>query len=57
MMQKNLLLNTKWKINKSLKLISLVVKIKRVKILYSLSEPQVIAILELRLQKLNRSWH
>ena len=48
---KKSLLNTKWKINKSLKLISLIVD-KKSKNLYYLSEPQVIAILELRLQKL-----
>ena len=48
---KKFLLNTKWKINKSLKLISLIVD-KKGKNLYSLSEPQVVAILELRLQKL-----
>jgi len=48
---KKSLLNTKWKINKSLKLISLIMD-KKSKNLYSLSEPQVIAILELRLQKL-----
>ncbi len=42
---------TKWKINKSQKLISLV-ESKKGKSLYSLSEPQVLAILELRLQKL-----
>jgi DNA gyrase subunit A len=48
---KKSLLNTKWKINKSMKLISLVVD-KKHKNLYLLSEPQVIAILELRLQKL-----
>ena len=48
---KKSLLNTKWKINKSLKLISLV-NDKKVKNLYSLSDQQVIAILELRLQKL-----
>jgi DNA gyrase subunit A len=48
---KKSLLSTKWKINKSLKLISLVEDKKR-KNLYSLSDPQVIAILELRLQKL-----
>ncbi len=48
---KKSLLNTKWKINKSLKLISLV-EDKKGKDLYSLSEPQVTAILELRLQKL-----
>jgi DNA gyrase subunit A len=48
---KKLLLNTKWKINKSLKLVSLIEDKKR-KNFYSLSEPQVIAILELRLQKL-----
>jgi len=48
---KNALINTKWKINKSLKLISLV-ETKKGKNLYSLSEPQVISILELRLQKL-----
>ncbi len=45
------ILKTKWKINKSTKLISLVEGSKS-KNLYSLSEPQVIAILELRLQKL-----
>ena len=48
---KKSLLNTKWKINKSLKLISLV-EGKKGKNLYSLTDPQVIAILELRLQKL-----
>ena len=48
---KKSLLNTKWKINKSQKMISLVEN-KRSKNLYNLSEPQVIAILELRLQKL-----
>ena len=48
---KKSLLVTKWKINKSLKLISLVDG-KKGKDLYLLSEPQVIAILELRLQKL-----
>jgi DNA gyrase subunit A len=48
---KQAILKTKWKINKSLKLISLV-EGKKSKSLYSLSEPQVIAILELRLQKL-----
>ncbi len=45
------ILKTKWKINKSQKLISLI-EGKKVKNLYSLSEPQVLAILELRLQKL-----
>ncbi len=48
---KSSILKTKWKINKSQKLISLV-EGKKSKNLYSLSEPQVIAILELRLQKL-----
>ncbi|WP_415321724.1 DNA gyrase subunit A [Candidatus Pelagibacter sp. Uisw_092] len=48
---KKSLLSTKWKINKSLKLISLV-EDKKVKNLYLLTDPQVIAILELRLQKL-----
>ena len=48
---KKTLLNTKWKINKSLKLINFIESRKGKKI-YSLSEPQVIAILELRLQKL-----
>ncbi|WP_415276269.1 DNA gyrase subunit A [Candidatus Pelagibacter sp. Uisw_116] len=48
---KKSLLGTKWKINKSLMLISLV-EDKKGKNLYSLSDPQVIAILELRLQKL-----
>ncbi len=45
------ILKIKWKINKSQKLISLV-EGKKGKNLYSLSEPQVLAILELRLQKL-----
>ena len=48
---KKTLVNTKWKINKSLKLISLV-EDKKNKNLYSLTNSQVIAILELRLQKL-----
>ena len=48
---KKSLLNTKWKINKSLKLISLI-EDKKTKNSYTLSEPQVVAILELRLQKL-----
>ena len=48
---KQTILKTKWKINKSQKLISLV-EGKKSKNIYSLSEPQVIAILELRLQKL-----
>ncbi|WP_415291207.1 DNA gyrase subunit A [Candidatus Pelagibacter sp. Uisw_136] len=48
---KKSLLSIKWKINKSLKLISLV-EDKKGKNLYSLTDPQVIAILELRLQKL-----
>ncbi len=48
---KNAILITKWKINKSQKLISLV-EGKKGKNVYSLSEPQVLAILELRLQKL-----
>ncbi len=48
---KKSILQTKWKINKSLKMISLVEEKKR-KGTYSLSEFQVDAILELRLQKL-----
>ena len=48
---KSHILKTKWKINKSQKLISLV-EGKKGKNLYSLSELQVLAILELRLQKL-----
>ena len=48
---KKSLLSTKWKINKSLKLI-LLVEDKKANNLYSLSDPQVVAILELRLQKL-----
>ena len=48
---KQSILKTKWKINKSQKLISLV-EGKKSKNLYSLTEPQVLAILELRLQKL-----
>ncbi|MDC2998682.1 DNA gyrase subunit A [Candidatus Pelagibacter sp.] len=45
------LLKTKWRINKSQKLISLV-EGKKGKNIYSLSEAQVLAVLELRLQKL-----
>ena len=48
---KSSILKIKWKINKSQKLISLV-EGKKAKNIYSLSEPQVVAILELRLQKL-----
>ena len=45
------ILNTKWKINKSKKIISLIEN-KKNKNLYNFTEPQVTAILELRLQKL-----
>jgi DNA gyrase subunit A len=48
---KQSILKTKWKINKTQKLISLV-EGKKSKNVYSLSEDQVVAILELRLQKL-----
>ena len=48
---KQSILKTKWKINKTQKLISLV-EGKKNKNVYLLSEPQVVAILELRLQKL-----
>jgi len=48
---KKSLLSTKWKINKSLKLISLITD-KKSKNLYSFSDAQIVAILELRLQKL-----
>jgi DNA gyrase subunit A len=48
---KKSLLLTKWKINKSLKLISLIDN-KKGKNLYSFTDSQVVAILELRLQKL-----
>ncbi len=48
---KKSLLSTKWKINKSLRLISLV-EGKKSKNLYLFTELQVISILELRLQKL-----
>jgi DNA gyrase subunit A len=48
---KSSILKTKWKISKSQKMISLVEN-KKTKGLYSLSESQVSAILELRLQKL-----
>ena len=48
---KKILLNTKWKIKKSLKLINFI-ESRKGKNVYVLSEPQVIAILELRLQKL-----
>ena len=45
------LLSKKWKIKKSSKLVSIIEKKKNIQ-LYSLTEKQVIAILELRLQKL-----
>ena len=48
---KKLILKTKWKINKSQKMISLVEN-KKSKGMYTFSEPQVSSILELRLQKL-----
>ena len=48
---KKLLLDTKWKVGKSLKLISLIEDKKRSNF-YSLTSNQVLAILELRLQKL-----
>ena len=48
---KKSLLNTKWKINKSKKMVSLI-ESKNSKGLYNLSVVQVEAILELRLQKL-----
>ncbi len=48
---KKSILNTKWKINKSQKMISLV-EGKKHKNTYNLSDNQVVAILELRLQKL-----
>ena len=48
---KKYLLNQKWKINKSLKLINLI-ESKKSKNLYSFTEKQVMSILELRLQKL-----
>jgi DNA gyrase subunit A len=48
---KQSILKTKWKINRTQKLVSLV-EGKKSKNLYSLTEPQVVAILELRLQKL-----
>jgi len=48
---KNSLLKTKWKINKSLKLIKLIDN-KNYKGLYNLSLEQIVSILELRLQKL-----
>jgi DNA gyrase subunit A len=48
---KQSILKTKWKINKTQKLISLI-EVKKTRGLYSLSESQVISILELRLQKL-----
>ena len=47
---KKSILKMKWKINKSQKIISLIEK--KPKSLYNLTEPQVLAILELRLQKL-----
>ncbi len=48
---KKSLLSTKWKINKTSKFIKLIEN-KNTKNAYSFSEPQVISILELRLQKL-----
>ncbi len=48
---KKSLLKIRWKINKSQKMIALIEN-KKIKGMYNLSEPQVNAILELRLQKL-----
>ena len=48
---KKSILKIKWSINKSKKIITLI-EGKKIKNFYSLSEPQVVAILELRLQKL-----
>ena len=48
---KKLLLKNKWKINKSSKFIKLIEN-KNAKPTYSFTEPQVVSILELRLQKL-----
>ena len=48
---KKVIIKTKWKINKSQKMISLI-EDRKTKGLYSLSEQQVNAILDLRLQKL-----
>ena len=48
---KKIILKTKWKINKSQKIISLIEN-KKFKGMYSLTEAQVNSILELRLQKL-----
>ncbi len=48
---KKILLSNKWKINKSQKFLKLIEN-KKVNSSYSLSEPQVVSILELRLQKL-----
>ncbi len=48
---KKLLLKNKWKINKSSKFIKLINN-KNAKPTYSLTDPQVVSILELRLQKL-----
>ena len=48
---KKSLLNTKWKINKSIKLLKLI-EDKKTKPVYSLTQEQVASILELRLQKL-----
>ena len=49
---KKSILNTKWKINKSQKMISLV-EGKKSKSDYSLSEPQVVAILRIKITKTN----
>tara|TARA_B100001758_G_scaffold238916_1_gene242655 strand:+ start:1 stop:1944 length:1944 start_codon:yes stop_codon:yes gene_type:complete len=48
---KKIILKTKWKINKSQKIISLIEN-KKLKGMYSITEAQVNSILELRLQKL-----
>ncbi len=48
---KKILLSNRWKINKSQKFLKLIEN-KKISTSYSLSEPQVISILELRLQKL-----
>ena len=50
-MQKKIYLSKKWKIKKSVKLIALIDKKKNITS-YQLSNEQVSAILELRLQKL-----
>ena len=50
---KQSILKTKWKINKSQKLISLVEGLKKVRIFIHLSEPQVVSYFRIKITKIN----